>query len=191
MSAVALLVGSGVAPVGAVGSLTLSQSTVPVAAGSYTPLRVNWIGQPANTPLFLIVCIKASADPTFNVAGDCSSLSEVTANGTGDGSGSAEIPVFRGVEPSGDNAWGCFADGDAVPPGIVRAPTCYVRLTNNVVLNNDDAVEVAFTVTGAGDPVDRGPLGGPVAAPQTPAPEATPAPVAAAPTGPFPIRFTG
>ena len=108
---------------GAAGSLTLSASTVPVAAGSYTPLRVSWNGQPAGKPLFLIICVKLSADPTFNVGGDCSSLTEVTANGTPDGSGSAEIPVFRGAEPSGDNAWGCFADGDAVPAGILRAPT--------------------------------------------------------------------
>ena len=66
-----------------------------------------------------------------------------------------------------------------------------MRLTNDVVLNNDDAVEVAFAVTGSGDPVDRGPLGAPAAAPATPAPAA---PVEAAPVpvdGVFPIRFTG
>ena len=192
VSAAALTVlAATVNPAGAVGSLTLSQTTVAVASGSYTPLRVSWTGQPAGKPIFLIICVKPSADPTFTVGADCSSLSEVTANGSADGSGSAEIPVFRGAEPSGDNAWGCFADGDAVPSGILRAPTCYVRLTNDVVLNNDDAVEVGFTVTGAGDPVDRGPLGAPSAAPVAPAAAPSEPAAPTVPAGPVPLRFTG
>ena len=182
------------APAGAQGSITVTPNPVPVAMNSYTEVQVRWSGQPAGKLVFAGVCVKSTRDPDFQVGVHCSPLAQVETNGTADGSGTALVPVFRGTEPTTDLPWGCFAAGDAVPAGILGATTCYLRVTSDVVLNNDDAVEVAITVTGAGDPVDRGVLGAPVAA--APAPVAPPVGVAPTPTGTtmlagVPIAFTG
>ncbi len=182
-------------PAVAQGSITVTPNPVPVATNSFTEVEVRWSGQPARTLIFASVCVKSSKDPDFQVGVHCSPLAQVEVNGTADGSGSAMVPVFRGQEPTTDLPWGCFAPGDAVPPGVLGATSCYLRLTNNLVLNNDDAVEVAIGVTGAGDPVDRGVLGAPVAA----APVAPVAPAGGAASNPagtttldgVPIAFTG
>lgn len=180
------------APAGAQGSITVTPNPVPVATDSYTEVQVRWSGQPAGTLIFAGVCVKSTKDPDFQVGVHCSPLAQVEVNGTADGSGSALVPVFRGQEPTTDLPWGCFAPGDAVPSGVLGATTCYLRVTNDLVLNNDDAVEAAIAVTGAGNPVDRGVLGAPVAA----APVAPAAPAAPTPSGPttldgVPIAFTG
>ncbi len=180
------------APAGAQGSITVTPNPVPVAMNSYTEVQVRWSGQPAGTLIFAGVCVKSTRDPDFQVGVHCSPLAQVEVNGTADGSGSALVPVFRGQEPTTDLPWGCFAPGDAVPSGVLGATTCYLRVTNDLVLNNDDAVEAAIAVTGAGNPVDRGVLGAPVAA----APVAPAAPAAPTPSGPttldgVPIAFTG
>jgi len=182
------------APAGGQGSITVTPNPVPVATNSYTEVQVRWSGQPAGKLIFASVCVKSSADPDFQVGVHCSPLAQVETNGTADGSGTALVPVFRSTEPTTDLPWGCFAAGDAVPAGVLGATTCYMRITNNLVLNNDDAVEVAITVTGAGNPVDRGVLGAPVAA--APAPVAPVAPAAPTPSGittlaGVPIAFTG
>jgi len=197
-AAAALLVGGlagvvvGGGSAGAQGSITVTPNPVPVATDSYTEVQVRWSGQPAGTLIFASVCVKSTKDPDFQVGVHCSPLAQVEVNGTADGSGSALVPVFRGQEPTTDLPWGCFAPGDAVPSGVLGATTCYLRVTNDLVLNNDDAVEAAIAVTGAGDPVDRGVLGAPVAA----APVAPAAPAAPTPSGPttldgVPIAFTG
>lgn len=180
------------APAGAQGSITVTPNPVPVATDSFTEVQVRWSGQPAGTLIFASVCVKSTKDPDFQVGVHCSPLAQVEVNGTADGSGSALVPVFRGQEPTTDLPWGCFAPGDAVPSGVLGATTCYLRVTNDLVLNNDDAVEAAIAVTGAGNPVDRGVLGAPVAA----APVAPAAPAAPTPSGPttldgVPIAFTG
>ena len=182
----------GAATAGAQGSITVTPNPVPVATDSYTEVQVRWSGQPAGTLIFAGVCVKSTRDPDFQVGVHCSPLAQVEVNGTADGSGSALVPVFRGQEPTTDLPWGCFAPGDAVPSGVLGATTCYLRVTNDLVLNNDDAVEAAIAVTGAGNPVDRGVLGAPVAA----APVAPAAPAAPTPSGPttldgVPIAFTG
>jgi hypothetical protein len=96
--------------------------------------------------MFLTVCRRPTADPAFDVAADCSPLSEITPNGTPDGTGTARLEVFRGPTPEGDGIWGCFAEADEAPPGVQKNTTCYVRVTNDVVLNDDDAREMPFTI---------------------------------------------
>ena len=104
-----------------------------------------WNGLGGSTGLvFLYQCKKSIADPTFNVAFDCSALSEKLSSGA---NGSKAFPVFRGLEPSGDETWGCYAAGDTVPAGITKNTTCYVRITSGVASNNDNDVEVPFTIT--------------------------------------------
>jgi hypothetical protein len=145
------------APAGAAGGVSISQNPVPVALNGSTRVTVRWTGQRPRTLVFVRICRRSITDPAFDEGFDCSLLSEVTPNGTPDGSGSAGVDVFRGPEPGGDGAWGCFAKGDQAPPGIALLTTCYVRVTNNVVSNRDDDAEVAYTITpaagtGAGAP---------------------------------------
>jgi len=160
------LVPTGIAA--AAGTISVTPNPVPVANNSFSNVEVVWSGQPASKLIFVSVCVKSTKDADFEVGVHCSPLAQVEINGSADGSGSAEFPVFRGVEPTTDLPWGCFAPGDAVPPGILGATTCFVRVTNDVVLNSVDAVETTVSVTGAGDPVDRGVLGAPVPAPPVP-----------------------
>lgn len=110
-------------------------------------VTVNWTGQPANKLIFVDVCVKSNADATFNAALDCAPLSELNINGTASGSGSATLELFRGVEASGDLNWGCFKASDTAPAGVVKATTCYVRVTNTVLSNKNDAIEAPFTIS--------------------------------------------
>ena len=161
LATLALVIGTawtGVTPAGAAGGVTISPDPVPVALNGATTATVRWTGQKPRTLIFVRLCNRSITDPTFNEALDCSLLSEVTPNGTPDGSGSVAVSVFRGPEPGGDNAWGCFAAGDVPPPGISASTTCFVRVTNNVVSNKDDDVEVPYTIAnGPAAPVPGGP----------------------------------
>ena len=112
----------------------------------YGFIKVWWNGQAANQLIFIDICSKPTTTPGFNVATDCSSLSEVNPNGTASGSGLVDAAAFRGQEPAGDNKWGCFAAGDVAPAGVLKLTTCYVRVTNKVVSNNLDAKDIAFTI---------------------------------------------
>lgn len=185
VAALAVAVGC-LAPVtgaGALGSARLERTRIAVAPGSFVEVRVDWSGQPARTLMFVSVCNLPSSTPGFNAGSNCSPLTGVTPNGTPDGSGSALVPVFRGPDPGGDLPWGCFAPGDAAPPGVQRFETCYVRVTNTVILNDLDAVDLPFTLTGEGAPPSAGALGAPgaSAAPAPAAPTAVSAAVADAP----------
>lgn len=128
------------------GGVTLASDPVPVPAGGTASVRVDWTGQEPRTLMFVTICRKPTNDPTFQVGIDCSPLSELNPNGTADGNGSVDLDVFRGPSPDGDNLWGCFAEGDEAPPGIQVNTTCYVRVTNDVVLNQEDARDVPFTI---------------------------------------------
>ncbi len=128
------------------GGVTLANNPVPVPAGGTASVQVDWTGQEPRTLMFVTVCRKPTNDPTFQVGIDCSPLSELNPNGTADGNGSVELEVFRGPTPDGDNLWGCFAEGDEAPPGVQVNTTCYVRVTNDVVLNQEDARDVPFTL---------------------------------------------
>ena len=161
---------------------------VPVAAADSTVVTVSWTGQRPRQLIFIRICNKPTVDPSFNDALDCSLLSEINPNGTADGSGSAQVSVFRGPEPGGDNAWGCFLADDAAPAGIQKSTTCYVRVTNTVVSNDDDAVDAAFTLVDGPPGPAAGTSGGAASTPFT-----DPA-VAAATTvvsGPAAISLTG
>ncbi len=148
-----------VPPAGALGSVTVSPNPVTVTSDQeLATVTANWSGQPASTLMFIDVCKKTIADPTFNVTFDCSTLSGLTPNGTPSGAGTVQLEVFRGQTPDGESGWGCFAPGDTAPPGIEKFTTCYVRATNNVVTNYLDDTEQAFTFNVSGGVIPESPL---------------------------------
>jgi hypothetical protein len=114
--------------------------------GGTATTRVWYSGQAPRTAIVAKVCRRSIADPAFREGLDCSLMTEAVANGTETGSGWIDVEVFRGPEPGGDGAWGCFASGDAAPPGVERLTTCFVRITNNLGANTRDDREVAFTL---------------------------------------------
>ena len=117
-----------------------------VGATGTANVRVWWKNQAPSTLIFVDVCRKSIADPTFKVALDCSQLTGLTPNGTASGAGTTSLGVFRGPDPA-EEPWGCFAASDVAPPGVQKNTTCYVRVTNNVVSNKDSSREAAFTIT--------------------------------------------
>lgn len=154
------LVGAGTAGAAGTGTVTVSPNPVPFTTNqTKAVVQVNWTGQKPNTLLFISICRKSITDPTFRPDFDCSINSEVNPVGTADGSGSKAYNIFRGENPDGDSGWGCFAKGDAAIAGVDKLTTCYVRITNNVITNKDDAVETAFTLSVGGDTVPEAPLG--------------------------------
>ena len=124
----------------------LSSRIVVGGVGGSRSTRVWYSGQAPRTAIVAKVCRRSIADPAFREGLDCSLMSEAVANGTETGSGWIDVEVFRGQDPGGDGAWGCFAEGDAAPPGVQKLTTCYVRITNNLGANTRDDHEVAFTV---------------------------------------------
>ena len=129
------------------GDVTVAPNPVAIPANPGSAMvKTWWNNQAANKLMFVDVCKKSIADPTFNVAVDCSLLGSITPNGTASGSGVADLSVFRGQDPA-EEAWGCFAAGDTAPGGVAKYTTCYVRVTNNVRSNNLEAKEAAFTIS--------------------------------------------
>lgn len=132
-----------------IGDVVLSSNPVAVPAlDASAPVKVWWNNQAAGQLIYVDICRKPSTDPTFQPGLDCAPLSSQTPNGTASGSGVATVDVFRGVEPSGDLPWGCFAASDPAIPGIEMHTTCYVRVTNQSLFNTTAAKDVAFTITG-------------------------------------------
>ena len=129
------------------GGVTLAADPVPVPPGGFATVRVSWEGQEPRTLMFVGICRRPTNSPGFEPGIDCSPLSELNPNGTPDGTGSIDLEVFRGRTPDGDSDWGCFAPGDEPPSGVQALTTCYVRVTNDVVTNAEDARDVAFTIT--------------------------------------------
>ncbi len=134
------------APSGGTGGVTVTPAAVPVTKDGTAKVQVAWTGQAPRTLMFVSVCRKPANDPTFQAGSDCAPLSELTPNGTPDGSGSVDLEVFRGPVPGGDLPWGCFAEADVAAPGIQKNTTCYVRVTNDVVTNDDAAEDAPFTL---------------------------------------------
>lgn len=147
-------------PSGALGSVTVSPTPTPFTSEqTQATVNVEWTGQKPNLPIFIKICSKSITNPTFNQGIDCSILSEVaTPGGTPDGSGSYQFDIFRGVEPSGDYNWGCFAPGDTVPAGI-QDRGCWVYVTNNVAANVTDAAEAQLQYTASGGDIPEAPIG--------------------------------
>ncbi len=137
------------APSAGTGGVTIRPDPVVIArSGGTAAATVAWTGQEPRTLVFVRICRTSVSDPEFDEALDCSLLSEVTPNGTPDGSGSVQMDVFRGPAPEGDTGWGCFAPEDEAPPGVQKNTTCYVRVTNDVVSNAEDARDTPFTISG-------------------------------------------
>jgi len=153
----AIVLGSA-SPATSAGTISIAPNPVPFTTNQTTAVvQVNWTGQKPSTLLFVSICFKSIADPTFRSDLDCSALSVITPNGTATGAGSKNFNVFRGQDPS-EEPWGCFAAGDTPPAGVEKYTTCFVRITNNVISNNDDDVETAFTLSVGGDIVPEAPL---------------------------------
>ncbi|CAB4543068.1 unannotated protein [freshwater metagenome] len=137
---------------------TVTPNPVTVTPNQTTAnVTVNWTGLAANTLVFVDVCKKSITDASFDVASDCGAYSGITPNGNGSGTNSAVLEVFRGQDPAGES-WGCFAAGDTAPAGVTKYTTCYVRVTDNSVLNNDSDSEQAFTFSVSSGDVPEAPL---------------------------------
>ncbi|MFM7068853.1 MAG: hypothetical protein ACKOYM_05260, partial [Actinomycetes bacterium] len=110
-------------PANALGTVTLNPNPVVFTSSQIeATATVNWSGQPANKLMFVDICKKSIADPTFNVALDCGAYSQINPVGTASGAGSTALTVFRGQDPAGE-AWGCFAAGDQAPSGVTKFTT--------------------------------------------------------------------
>jgi len=150
----------GCVPSTTVPSTTVPSTTVPstgpavlaenpivgVPLGGSKTVRFFWRGQTPGKLIFVDICARRSSESGFNPGADCAPLSSLNPNGTPTGSGSVDVGIFRGREPSGDLNWGCFAPSDTAPAGIVKRTTCYVRVTNNSLFNAASVQEVAFTL---------------------------------------------
>ena len=172
---------------GAQSGVGVGPNPVVVSADQGTAVvEVSWSGLVPGQLVFVDICWRSVTDPAFSVSADCGQYSGVTPNGTADGAGGTMFEVFRGQDPAGES-WGCYAPGDTPPAGVTKHTTCFIRVTDTVVLNLDNDSEVPFTFEGS-DRVDPGSGAGggdPVAAPTLPAGTGVgmvPAPVVA-PTG--------
>ena len=131
------------------GDVVLSENPVTgVALGGSKAITVSWNNQTPRKVVYVDICRKPSNAPNFQPGEDCAPLSSQTPNGTASGSGSISVSIFRGREPSGDLPWGCFAAGDNAPTGVEKNTTCYVRVTNDNLFNNDQARQTAYTLAG-------------------------------------------
>jgi len=137
-------------PAGAVDGVSIDQHPIVVTAeqGSAT-VSVSWSGAVPGKVVFIDICRKSIGDPTFRPSRDCSALGQSTPNGTADGSGTATHEVFRGQDPAGER-WGCYAADDTPPPGVTKLTTCFVRVTDTSLFNNDADTEVPFAFEGPG-----------------------------------------
>ena len=175
----------GAAPVGADPALFVSPNPVTVDEhASSATVQVEWAGLVPGQLVFVDVCWRSIGEAAFDPALDCGQYSQVLANGTASGAGTAQLELFRGQDPAGE-AWGCYAPDDTPPAGVIAHTTCYVRVTDSVVSNLDGDSEVAISFSGPGR-VDPGTSagGGDPARPPTLAPTgaAAPPPVQAAGT---------
>ncbi len=134
-------------PAAGSGEVEIATNPVPVPADGRATVQVRWTGQEPRKLMFVSICRTPSSSPGFEAGIECSPLSELNPNGTPDGSGTVDLEFFRGRTPDGDADWGCFAPGDRAPEGVEALTTCYVRVTNDVVTNNEDARDVPFTLT--------------------------------------------
>jgi len=157
-----IVVGAGtavVAPAGALDKPTIPQTVIPVTPDQteiHSP--VSWSGATPNQVIYLDICKKSIADPSFSASRDCAPVGSVTTNGTPSGSGTfEEFYLFRGQDIA-ESGWGCFTEGDVAPAGVTKFTTCYVRVTENNLFNNDADQETAFTLVPSGGDVPEAPV---------------------------------
>ncbi len=140
----------GMSNASAESSVSVAPDPIPVTAEQSTALvLVSWSGLEPRQLVFVDICRKSISDSSFAVAEDCGAYSGLTPNGSAAGDGSAELEVFRGQEPAGE-AWGCYAEADTAPPGVIKYTTCFVRVTDTTVLNVDSDSETPIRFEGAG-----------------------------------------
>ena len=145
------------APAGA-STVTVTPNPITVTPDQTTAnVTASWTGLTANTLVFLDICKKSITDPTFEASADCGAYSQLNPNGNASGANSTTLEVFRGQDPAGES-WGCFAAGDTAPAGVTKYTTCYVRVTDNNMFNNDLDSETAFTFSVSSGDVPEAPL---------------------------------
>jgi hypothetical protein len=147
LGTVVLLLGMGNAS--AESSVSVTPDPIPVTAEQSAALvQVRWSGLEPRQLVFVDICKKSISDSSFIVAEDCGAYSGLTPNGSAAGDGSAELEVFRGQEPAGE-LWGCYAEGDTAPAGVVVYQTCFVRVTHTVASNLDSDSETPIRFVGS------------------------------------------
>jgi hypothetical protein len=147
LGTVVLLLGMGNAS--AESSVSVTPDPIPVTAEQSVALvQVSWSGLEPRQLVFVDICKKSISDSSFIVAEDCGAYSGLTPNGSAAGDGSAELEVFRGQEPAGE-LWGCYAEGDTAPPGVIKYTTCFVRVTHTVASNLDSDSETPIRFVGS------------------------------------------
>lgn len=147
LGTVVLLLGMGNAS--AESSVSVTPDPIPVTAEQSVALvQVSWSGLEPRQLVFVDICKKSISDSSFIVAEDCGAYSGLTPNGSASGDGSAELEVFRGQEPAGE-LWGCYAEGDTAPAGVVVYTTCFVRVTHTVASNLDSDSETPIRFVGS------------------------------------------
>ena len=140
----------GMSNASAESSVSVVPDPIPVTAEqSAAPVQVSWSGLAPRQLVFVDICKKSISDSSFTVAEDCGAYSGLTPNGSAAGDGSAELEVFRGQDPAGE-AWGCYADADTAPVGVIKYTTCFVRVTDTAVLNVESDSETPIRFEGAG-----------------------------------------
>ena len=170
LGTVVLLLGMGNAS--AESSVSVTPDPIPVTAEQSAALvQVSWSGLEPRQLVFVDICKKSISDSSFIVAEDCGAYSGLTPNGSASGDGSAELEVFRGQDPAGE-AWGCYAEADTAPVGVIKYTTCFVRVTDTAVLNLDSDSETPIRFEGAGrvDPGTTATTSGGPPPPQLPSP---------------------
>ena len=176
----------GMSNASAESSVSVVPDPIPVTAEqSAAPVQVSWSGLAPRQLVFVDICKKSISDSSFIVSEDCGAYSGLAPNGSAAGDGSTELEVFRGQDPAGE-AWGCYAEGDTPPAGVIKYTTCFVRVTDTAVLNVESDSETPIRFEGAGR-VDPGTLAttsaGPLP-PQLPSPSSSAGPLSPASSNP-------
>ena len=139
----------GVSTVSAETSVNVTPNPVSVTAEQSTALvQIAWNGLEPRQLVFVDICRKSIGDSSFSVAEDCGAYSSLNPNGTATGAGDIAVEVFRGQDPAGE-LWGCYAEGDTAPAGVVAYTTCFVRVTHTVVSNLDSDAESPIQFVGS------------------------------------------
>ena len=139
----------GVSTVSAETSVNVTPNPVSVTAEQSTALvQIAWNGLEPRQLVFVDICRKSIGDSSFSVAEDCGAYSSLNPNGTATGAGDIAVEVFRGQDPAGE-LWGCYAEGDTAPAGVVAYTTCFVRVTHTVASNLDSDSETPIRFVGS------------------------------------------
>ena len=194
LGTVVLLLGMGSAS--AESSVSVTPDPIPVTAEQSAALvQVSWSGLEPRQLVFVDICRKSISDSSFTVAEDCGAYSGLTPNGSAAGDGSAELEVFRGQDPAGE-LWGCYAEGDTAPAGVVVYTTCFVRVTHTVVSNLDSDSETPIRFVGSprvdpGTTATTSAVAPPPQLPSSVSPSGTPAPGASTVDDAEDLQFAG